>query len=92
MDLLPRIVEVVEWQDYPDDSSRGHCRIAYYEQPKLLPREMKQRTDQDGDLFAECTNWLRRLDCRCAMLAALRLRSGPVSSLTRLGSNQVQTG
>ncbi|MBN2367603.1 recombinase family protein [Candidatus Woesearchaeota archaeon] len=46
-ELIYRIVEVVEWHER--DKASGHCRISYFEQPKLVANDK---------LFAESNNWL----------------------------------
>jgi len=34
-DVMPRMVEVVEWHENPESKGSGECRIAYFELPKL---------------------------------------------------------
>ena len=61
-ELLNKIVEVVEWQENEDDSASGHCRISYFEQPKLK-QSIKKLSETDGESrFAECMIWLPSTD------------------------------
>ncbi len=61
-ELLYRIIEVIEWHQDPNDTTAGHCKISYFEQPHLLLRENWQKKELEEHLFSQPMNWLPRPD------------------------------
>ena len=57
-ELLFQIVEFVEWHQNPDDASSGHCKISYFEQPRLTFPKNKESEQGVNQLFAQSINWL----------------------------------
>jgi len=64
-DPLHKIVEVVEWNKDEKDSSSGHCKISYFEQPNLImPKNQKSERRCCGErgfcasLPAACSAYL----------------------------------
>lgn len=57
-DLVPLVVEVIEWYEDPQDPGSGHYKIAYFEQPRLnIPKE--NPTEQSGSICsAGSIDWL----------------------------------
>mgnify|MGYP001191684790 CR=1 FL=1 len=48
-ELVPLVVEVVEWQEDPKNPGSGHYRIAYFEQPRLNIQK-ETPTEQSGSI------------------------------------------
>ncbi len=61
-ELLFRILKIVEWHEDEKDSTAGHCRISYFEQPALtIP--IKKQSEQSGvQMFAQSDVWLPSTD------------------------------
>lgn len=48
-ELVPLVVEVIEWNEDPKKSGSGHYKIAYFEQPRLnIPKE--NPAEQSGSI------------------------------------------
>ena len=71
-ELMPLIVEVIEWHEDPANPGTGHYRIAYFEQPRLsIERNL---AEQSGDICsAKSYDWLTRFT-GAKLLRAFRAR------------------
>ena len=57
-ELLYRIIEVIEWNQDPNDTTAGNCKISYFEQPHLFFDKNGQKKELEERLFSQHMNWL----------------------------------
>ena len=72
-ELVPLVVEAVEWHEDPKSPGSGHYRLAYFEQPRLNIRK-ETPTEQSGSICSVGGNdWLPDEDSNLRGLVQLRL-------------------